>query len=97
MFPRPGPPRIMLTITAGSSIAARYEMPSCLRLIPGLEEEVMTRAPKSTSPDTLAAGALALMEKHAITNLVVLPEGGKGARKPLGIIHIHDILKAGVG
>jgi arabinose-5-phosphate isomerase len=59
--------------------------------------EIMTRAPKSTTPDTLAAGALALMEKHAITSLVVLPEGGKGARKPLGILHIHDILKAGVG
>jgi arabinose-5-phosphate isomerase len=34
--------------------------------------EVMTRAPKSTTPDTLAAGALALMEKHAITNPPVL-------------------------
>jgi arabinose-5-phosphate isomerase len=59
--------------------------------------EIMTRAPKSTTPNTLAAAALALMEKHAITNLVVLPAGKKGARKPLGVIHIHDILKAGVG
>jgi hypothetical protein len=35
--------------------------------------------------------------EHAITVLVVLSGEGKGGRKPLGIIHIHDILRAGVG
>ena len=59
--------------------------------------EIMTRNPKSISPDALAARALAVMEEHAITVLVVLSGEGKGGRKPLGVIHIHDILRAGVG
>ena len=59
--------------------------------------EVMTRTPKIISPDVLAARALAVMEEHAITVLVVLPPGGRRAGKPLGVIHIHDILKAGIG
>lgn len=59
--------------------------------------EIMTRRPKSTTADALAARALALMEEHAVTNLVVFPAGGGKSRKPAGIIHIHDILKAGVG
>jgi arabinose-5-phosphate isomerase len=59
--------------------------------------EVMTRNPKSIPPDALAARALAVMEEHAITVLVVMKGEGKGGRKPLGVIHIHDILRAGVG
>lgn len=58
--------------------------------------EIMTRAPKSTTADALAASALAIMEEHAVTNLVVFPPKGRKSRKPAGIIHIHDILKAGV-
>ena len=60
MFPRPGPPRIMLTITAGSSSAARDEIPSCLREIPGLEEEVMARAPAALAPRTMLMAAISL-------------------------------------
>ena len=59
--------------------------------------EIMTREPKCTTTDALAASALAIMEEHAVTNLVVFPPKGKKSRKPAGIIHIHDILKAGVG
>ena len=59
--------------------------------------EVMTRNPKWIAPDALAARALAVMEEHAITVLVVMKGMGKGGRKPLGIIHIHDILRAGFG
>jgi arabinose-5-phosphate isomerase len=59
--------------------------------------EVMTRHPKWIAPDALAARALAVMEEHAITVLVVMKGEGKGGRRPLGIIHIHDILRAGVG
>mgnify|MGYP001346205077 CR=1 FL=1 len=47
----PGPPRTMSTTTAGSSSAARYEMPSCLRLIPGLLDEVIARADFVTARD----------------------------------------------
>lgn len=53
--------------------------------------EVMTAAPKTILPDTLASSALEMMEKSTITALFVLEE-----KKPLGIIHIHDILRQGI-
>ena len=55
--------------------------------------QVMTRAPKTIAPTALAARALAEMERHTITSLFVL---AAGSRRPLGVIHLHDILKAGV-
>ncbi len=54
--------------------------------------EIMTRAPKSVSSDMLAAEALNIMEQSAITSLVVQDADNSVA----GIIHLHDILKAGV-
>ncbi len=54
--------------------------------------EVMTRGPKTISRDALAAKALNLMERHSITALVVVDEGNR----PEGLLHMHDILKAGV-
>ena len=53
--------------------------------------DVMTRAPQSTAPDVLAAEALQQMEARHITALPVL-DGERIA----GIIHIHDLLRAGV-
>jgi arabinose-5-phosphate isomerase len=54
--------------------------------------EVMTPGPKSITADRLAQKALAVMEEHAITALVVLDAEGR----PEGVIHIHDILKEGI-
>lgn len=57
-----------------------------------LIHEVMSKNPKTISSDILAADALNIMETYKITSLVVInPE-----RHPIGIIHIHDILRAGV-
>jgi arabinose-5-phosphate isomerase len=53
--------------------------------------EVMTPDPRTVAPDTLAAEALRQMEERRITVLFVV-DGGK----PVGILHIHDILRAGV-
>ena len=53
--------------------------------------DVMTRAPQSTAPAVLAAEALQQMEARHITALPVL-DGERIA----GIIHIHDLLRAGV-
>jgi arabinose-5-phosphate isomerase len=55
--------------------------------------EVMTKNPKIARPDQLAAEALALMNEKNITQLFVLEAGG---RKPMGILHIHDCLRAGL-
>ena len=54
--------------------------------------EVMTRAPRTVRPDTLAAEALHAMNTRAITTLFVVDE----ASRPVGILHIHDLLRAGV-
>ena len=54
--------------------------------------QVMTRAPRTVRPETLAAEALHEMNTRAITALFVLDEEGH----PVGILHIHDLLRAGV-
>ncbi len=54
--------------------------------------EVMTRSPRTIGPDALAAEALRAMEQRAITALFVVD--GTGA--PVGILHIHDLLRTGV-
>jgi arabinose-5-phosphate isomerase len=54
--------------------------------------EVMTRTPKVTAADDLAAAALALMTEKKITQLFVLDEAGR----PQGVLHIHDCLRAGL-
>jgi arabinose-5-phosphate isomerase len=56
--------------------------------------EIMTQNPKSIEADTLAAQAVQRMEEHAITSLFVFDKVGE--KNPRGIIHLHDLLKAGV-
>ena len=55
--------------------------------------EVMTRAPRVVTPDTLAAEALRLMSERspAVTVLFVVD-----GQRPVGILHVHDLLRAGV-
>lgn len=57
--------------------------------------EVMTKSPKIAAPNQLAAEALAFMNDHKITRLFVVSPEDK-AKKPVGIIHIHDCLRAGL-
>jgi arabinose-5-phosphate isomerase len=54
--------------------------------------QLMTKHCKTISADLLAVEALNMMEKSAITSLVVTDK----QQKPIGIIHMHHILKAGV-
>lgn len=56
--------------------------------------EIMTRNPKWIEEDSLAAKAVQKMEEYSITSLFVFK--GEGDRTPVGIIHLHDLLKAGV-
>lgn len=54
--------------------------------------DVMTKNPKTVKPDELAAEALKRMEEYKITVLIAVDGDGR----PEGIIHMHDILRAGV-
>ncbi len=56
--------------------------------------EVMTRNPKWIEKDALAAKAVQRMEEYSITSLFVFNQSGD--KVPVGIIHLHDLLKAGV-
>jgi arabinose-5-phosphate isomerase len=53
--------------------------------------EIMTPAPKTVTPDLLASAALEAINASKITALFVVENG-----RPVGIIHIHDLLRAGV-
>lgn len=55
-------------------------------------KDVMTTNPKRITSDAYAASALNLMEKYSITALAVVDEGNV----PVGVIHVHDLLRAGV-
>jgi len=55
--------------------------------------DLMTRTPRTIAPSALGAQAWAVMEQHRITSLLVLEEG---SRRPAGVVHLHDILRAGV-
>lgn len=54
--------------------------------------DAMTKSPKTVKADSYAASALHLMEKYSITALPITDENGI----PKGIVHVHDLLKAGV-
>ena len=54
-------------------------------------EEIMTREPKTVRPDQLASEALEFINSSKKTQLIVA-EGGR----PVGVVHVHDFLRAGV-
>jgi len=53
--------------------------------------DIMTRAPKTISPGMLASAALQIVNESQITALFVVDDG-----VPVGIVHIHDLLRVGV-
>jgi arabinose-5-phosphate isomerase len=55
-------------------------------------DKVMSGRPKTIRPQALAAEALGQMNAAAITSLFAVDE----KRRPLGILHIHDCLRAGI-
>lgn len=62
------------------------------RLMHSTADEVATKNPVTVPPEMLAAQALAVMNSRKITTLFVVdPES-----RPVGILHLHDLLRAGV-
>jgi len=54
-------------------------------------DQVMTKSPKTVRPDQLASEALQLLNSSKITALFVVEQNA-----PVGIVHFHDLLRAGV-
>src|SRR6202161_973165 len=54
-------------------------------------DDVMTKNPKTISRDQLAGEALEILNSAKITALIVTD-----GKKPVGIVHLHDLLRAGV-
>jgi arabinose-5-phosphate isomerase len=56
-------------------------------------EDVMTKSPKTVQPGTLVSSALQIMNSagKGITAMFVVEEG-----RPVGILHVHDLLRTGV-
>jgi arabinose-5-phosphate isomerase len=50
----------------------------------------MTTSPQTTQPDQLAAAAVGLMERYGVMALPVLT----GERLVVGIVHLHDLMRA---
>ncbi|MBB4183896.1 KpsF/GutQ family sugar-phosphate isomerase [Sinorhizobium terangae] len=55
-------------------------------------EDVMSRNPRVIKGDVLASAAMEFMQEHKVTVLFLVDEAGL----PAGILHIHDLLRAGV-
>lgn len=57
-------------------------------------DAIMTHSPKKISAKALASQGLQIMEQYAITSVFVVENNGK--QKPIGLLHLHDLLRAGV-
>lgn len=86
-----GDGRLVGVITDGDLRRALERYPD---LLERKAKDIMTRNPKGIEADALAAEALKRMEDYAITSLFVFER--QGDEVPVGIIHLHDILRAGV-
>jgi len=53
--------------------------------------DIMTKGPKAVTAETLAADAARIMNESRITVLFVVADG-----RPVGVLHVHDVLSAGV-
>lgn len=80
--------RLIGVITAGDLTRQAEKHPDFLTRPVDL---VMTRTPKTADPDELAAAAVGTMERHGIMALPVV----NGDGRVLGVVHLHDLLRAG--
>ncbi len=80
--------KLLGVLTDGDIRRALLKYPTS---VPSLKD-VMTLNPKTITQDAYAASALNLMEKYSITALAVTNENNY----PVGVIHVHDLLRAGV-
>jgi len=56
-------------------------------------KDMMNKMPKTINENMLGETALELMEKYSITQLIIVDK----KRVPVGVVHLHDLVKAGLG
>jgi arabinose-5-phosphate isomerase len=61
-------------------------------VLPVRVAEVMTSEPKVADADELGSAVVYRMEKHGIISMPVID----GERRLVGVIHLHDLMRAGV-
>ncbi len=83
--------RLVGVITDGDLRRSLEQYDNLLRLPAA---RIMTGNPKKISADALASQGLQMMEQYAITSVFVV-ENESGTR-PVGLLHLHDLLRAGV-
>jgi arabinose-5-phosphate isomerase len=81
----------LLGVVTDGDLRRGLERAADIRVL--VARDLMTRAPKTVAAEALAAEAVATMERHAITSLFIL---APASRRPAGVIHLHDLLRAGV-
>ena len=61
-------------------------------LMAGKVDDVMTRAPRTVTPETLGVEALETLNSRKISAMLVVDQ----SNRPCGILHVHDLLRVGV-
>ena len=82
--------RLLGTVTDGDIRRANLKFQS--NIGEKKARELMTQNPKTISESDLAVSALKVMEEHRISDLIVLDS----SKKPIGIVDLKDLLKAGI-
>ncbi len=82
--------RVLGVVTAGDLSRLAQSDPAFLD---GPASAVMTRTPRTASTEELAAAVLGRMERHGIMAMPVLDPSDRLA----GVIHLHDLMRAGAG
>lgn len=58
-----------------------------------IARDIMNKSPKTVNENMLGETALELMEKYSITQLIITDK----KKAPIGVVHLHDLVKAGLG
>jgi arabinose-5-phosphate isomerase len=86
-----GPNGDLLGIITDGDIRRRLE--SADDPLAGVARDMMTKNPRTIDVDEIAEKALFMMEQFRITLLFVLDANSAQPKKPVGVVHIQDLLK----
>jgi arabinose-5-phosphate isomerase len=80
---------VLLGVVTSGDLTRLMERKEDFLMVP--VSQVMTATPRTAQPEQLAAAAVGVMERHRVMALPVLDED----RRMIGIVHLHDLMRAG--